>query len=175
MKKLLVASVGLVFLFCLAVPAVSEQRGSTGDKKFDSTLERIDLRAKADPEVLIEQLSSRYNISGPDIRQAKETYSLGAADIFMATALAKVTHRPVLFVAEEYDKNPGRGWGVMAKGMGIKPGSRAFHNMKRNADRSLAHLESAAKSKQKHEQKMKKAHEQKMEKDSPVKGTGKAR
>jgi hypothetical protein len=50
MKKLLVASVGLVFLFCLAVPAVSGQRGSTGDKKFDSTLERIDLRGKADPE-----------------------------------------------------------------------------------------------------------------------------
>jgi hypothetical protein len=175
MKKLLVASVGLVFLFGLAVPAGSEQAGGTGDKKFDSTLERIDIQAKADPEVLIEQLSSRYNISAPDIRQAKETYGLGAADIFMATALAKVTHRPVLSVAEEYDKGQGIGWGVMAKDMGIKPGSRAFHDMKRNADRSLAHLETVAKSKQKHDQEMKKAHERKMKKDSQVKGTGTAR
>jgi hypothetical protein len=166
MKKLLVVSVGLVFLFGLAVPASSEQRGSTGDKKLDSKLEQINVQAKADPEAFIDQLSSRYNISGPDIRQAKETYSLGAADIFMATALAKVTHRPVLSVAEEYDQNQGIGWGVMAQDMGIKPGSRAFHNMKKNADRSLAHLESVAKSKQKHEQKMKKAHEQKMKKDS---------
>ena len=174
MKKLLVASVGLALLFGLAGPANPAQWGSTGDRKLDSTLESINVLARSDPDGFIEQLSSRYNIFGSEIRQAKETYGLGAADTFMATALAKATHRPVVAVAEEYNRNQGEGWGVLAKDMGIKPGSRAFHQMKRNARGSLADLESVAEAKQKHEQEMKKAHEKKMKKDSQSKNNGKA-
>jgi hypothetical protein len=175
MKKLLAALAGLVVLVGLAHGAGSEPSDNTGDRKLDSTLEKINLAAKADPDGFIKQLSSRYNIPEQEIRQTKETYRLGAADMFMATALAKATHRPVLSVAEEYNKNQGRGWGVMAKEMGIKPGSSEFHELKRGARGSLDHMESAAKSKQKHEREMKKEHEQRMKKDSQGKGQGKSR
>ena len=100
-----------------------------------------------------------------EIRQAKEEYGLGAADLFMATSLAKATHRPVLSVAEEYRRGQGKGWGVLAMDMGIKPGSRAFQALKKNARGSLAHMDSVTKSELKHEREMQKAHEQKMKKD----------
>jgi len=175
MKKLLAASVGLVFLVGMAYGMGSKPSGSTGDRQLDSTLEQINIAAKADPDGFIKQLSSRHNIPEQEIRQAKEAYGLGAADLFMATALAKKTHRPVLSVAEKYKQNQGKGWGVLAKDMGIKPGSSEFHELKRDAHGSLDHMKSMAKSKQKHEQEMKKEREQRMKKDSQGKGHGESR
>jgi hypothetical protein len=63
----------------------------------------------------------------------------------------------------------------MAKDMGIKPGSRAFHEMKRNARESLEHMGSVTASRQKHDQKMQKEHEQKMKRDSRGGNNGKSR
>jgi hypothetical protein len=175
MKKLLAASTGLFVLVSLAYGMGSKPSGSTGDKKLDSTLEMIDIEAKTDPDGFIEHLSSRHSIPKQEIHQAKETYSLGAADIYMATVLAKLTNRPVLFVAEEYNKNQGKGWGVIAKDLGIKPGSREFHQLKGGAQGSLNHMRSMAKSKQQHEREMKQGQEQRMKKDSKGKDHGKSR
>ena len=175
MKKLLAVSVGLVFLVGLAHGMGSKPSGNTGDRQLDSTLERINIEAKADPGGFIKQLSSRLNIPEEEIRQVQETQGLGAADLYMATALANATHRPVLSVAEEYKKNQGKGWGVLAQEMGIKPGSSEFHALKSGARGSLDHMRTAVKSKQKQEREMKKAHEQKMKKESQGKGQAKSR
>jgi len=43
-----------------------------------------------------------------------ERNGLGHEDIYMATALSKISKRPVGVVAEDFHKNPGRGWGVQA-------------------------------------------------------------
>ena len=175
MKKLLAASVGLVFLVGVAHAMGSKPRGGTGDRKLDSTLEKINVEAKADPDGFIEHLSSRYNTPEQEIRQARETYGLGAADIFMATALGKATNRSVHSVAEGYKENQGKGWGVMAKDLGIKPGSRAFKELKRDAQVSLDHMKSKAKAKQKQVREAKEEHDQRMKKDSQGKGRGKSR
>lgn len=175
MKKLLAASAGLFFLVGVAHGMGSKPSGSTGDKTLDSTLEKINIEAKADPDGFIEHLSLRHNIPKQEIQQARETYGFGAADTYMATALAKITNRPVLSVAEEYKKNQGKGWGVMAKDLGIKPGSREFHKLKGGAQVSLDHMRSMAKSKQKHQREMKQEHEQGMKKDSKGKSHGKSR
>ena len=35
-------------------------------------------------------------------------------------------------VLKEYKANKGRGWGVIAKKLGIKPGSKEFHELKKD-------------------------------------------
>jgi hypothetical protein len=129
----------------------------TGDWRLDSTLEQLNIAASADPDAFVRRLSSMNNFPEQQLRHARDTYGLGGADLFMATALARETHRPVLYVAEEFKQNQGKGWGVLAQDLGIKPGSSEFHQLKRDAKGSLGYMKSTAKSKQKHEQSMKKA------------------
>jgi len=172
MKRLLAAFVGFVLLAGPAYGGGSQPSGNTGDRKFDSTLERINVAAQADPDGFIRQLSSRYITPEQEIRQTRETYGLGGADLYMATAIARATGRPVLSVAEEHGKNQGKGWGVIAQEMGIKPGSSAFHALKKGAQGSLDHMQSAAKERQKHERELKKEQERQKKKESQGKGKG---
>lgn len=175
MKKSLATSVGLLVLVGLAHGMGSKPWSSTGDRQLDATLEKINIEAKADPDGFIKQLSLRHNIPEQEIRQAQETYDLRAGDLLMATALAKASQRPVLSVAEEYKKNQGKGWGVMAKELGIKPGSREFHELKNGAQGSLNHVKSLAKSKQKLEQETNQGHDRSMKKGSQGTSHGKPR
>src|SRR3546814_19499812 len=46
-------------------------------------------------------------------------------------AIAHALGIPCIDVVHEYDRHPGQGWGVVAKRLGIKPGSAAFHALKR--------------------------------------------
>jgi hypothetical protein len=147
MKKFLTAATCLVFLGLLVHGANSVQQTKTGDRKLDSLLGKINKQAEAEPEAFIRQLSQQHNIPEGEIRQAKERHRLSYGDAYMATALSRISKRPVGVVAEEYSKNRGRGWGVMAMNMGIKPGSPAFHQMKAHARGSLDHMETLAKAK----------------------------
>lgn len=51
-------------------------------------------------------------------------------DVYYACSIARSLGRPCLDIANEYDRD-GRGWGVTAQRLGIKPGSPAFHALKR--------------------------------------------
>jgi hypothetical protein len=42
--------------------------------------------------------------------------------------------RSIDVVTAQYKKNKGRGWGALAKSLGIKPGSPEFHALKRGDD-----------------------------------------
>ena len=49
----------------------------------------------------------------------------------MTIGLAKIINRPVDVVVNEYNANKGQGWGVIAKQLDIKPGSKKFHALKK--------------------------------------------
>ncbi|MFS8137071.1 MAG: hypothetical protein ACMG50_02975, partial [Thermomonas sp.] len=51
-------------------------------------------------------------------------------DVYYACTLAQVIGRPCGYVANEWERNHGQGWGVVAKRLGIKPGSAEFHRLK---------------------------------------------
>ena len=44
---------------------------------------------------------------------------------------AQVASRPVEVVTKEYQAHKGLGWGVIAKNLGIKPGSKEFQALKK--------------------------------------------
>ena len=51
-------------------------------------------------------------------------------DVYMACSIASLIGRPCRYVVEQYERDHGQGWGVIAKRMGIKPGSAEFHRLK---------------------------------------------
>jgi hypothetical protein len=52
-------------------------------------------------------------------------------DVYYACAIAQVLGRPCRYVADYWDEHHGRGWGVVAQELGIKPGSAEFHRLKK--------------------------------------------
>ncbi len=172
MNKWLAVALGAVCLAGVAYGAGSDPWRGMGDRKFDSMVQSMNREAMADPDGFIRQLSARHGIPESDLRQARETHGLDPGDLYMASSLAWITHRPILVVAEDYKKNPGRGWGEMAKEMGIKPGSREFHDMKADARGSLADMKSMAKARQKHERQMMKEQKKRMKQESKGRGQG---
>lgn len=56
------------------------------------------------------------------------------AHAYMVLRLGEMAHQPFERVMEEYHKNKGKGWGVIAKNLGIKPGSAEFHALKGGHD-----------------------------------------
>jgi len=176
MKKFLTAATCLVFLGLLVHGATSVQQTKTGDRKLDSLLGKINKRAEAEPDVFIRQLSQKHNIPEEEIRQAKERHSLSYGDTYMATAISRISKRPIGVVAEEYKQNQGKGWGVMAMNMGIKPGSSEFKQMKANARGSVDHMKTTAKAKkrqQKQEIKREREFDRKIKAEAQGKGQGK--
>lgn len=51
-------------------------------------------------------------------------------DVYYACTIAQVIGRPCSYVVNEWERDNGQGWGVIAKRMGIKPGSAEFHRLK---------------------------------------------
>ena len=111
MKKFLTVVAGLIFLGLLVQSATSVQQSKTGDRRLNTLLGKIDARAEAEPDVFFQQLSQRHDIPEQEIRQAKERHGLGYGDIYMATALSRISKKPVGTVAEDFQQEPGPGLG----------------------------------------------------------------
>ncbi len=147
MKKLLTVTMGLVFLGLLVQGTAFAQRTMTGDRVLDSLLTKITLQERSDPEGFILHLGRSQRVPDEEIRQARIRFGLNAGDTYMATVLSRIFKTSVGDVAEEFSKNQGRGWGVMALNRGIKPGSLEFKEMKANARDSVDNMKTMAKAK----------------------------
>ncbi len=147
MKRTLTTATFLVFLGLFFQSGAFALQTGTGDWNLDYQLGKINERAKANPDGFIQHLSQDYGIPQEEIRQAKERHGLSYGDTYMATALARKNHRRVGDVAAEYEQNQGKGWGVMAMNMDIKPGSPEFKELKAGARGSVDHMKTMAKDK----------------------------
>jgi len=75
------------------------------------------------------------------------------ADAYMVFRMGELSHQPVERVVDEYKEDRGKGWGVMAKRLGIKPGSKEFHALKRGHDFGRDNKKSKGKDKRKDKRK----------------------
>lgn len=131
MKKVL----SVFYVLFLAVSAYSQVSFSakTGDSEFDATLSDMNVRAKADLKLFKKDLSVSFGVNEGKLDNLMVSYNMQPADLYMALQLAKETTKPVEQVAESFKSNKDKGWGVIAKELGIKPGSKEFHELKNNA------------------------------------------
>ena len=52
-------------------------------------------------------------------------------DAFLCLQLGQMARKPPERVVQTYQRSHGKGWGAIAKELGIKPGSSDFHALKR--------------------------------------------
>lgn len=146
----MIMAMGLVL--CMWAAAVADTSlgfsARTGDTEFDLYLSDMDASARLDMDGFMLELSHTHNVPEPDVRALFTVHHMGPADAFMALEIARLAARPLADIVVIYKKDHGKGWGELAKQMGIKPGSKEFHALKGNA--SKAKDKAKGKSKDKH-------------------------
>lgn len=101
----------------------------TGDKELDISLNKINIDAKSDINNFIKNISTSYKVESKKIQKMLQS-KMEPADIVMTLDIAQISGNSVEAIAEEYKENKEKGWGQIAKNMGIKPGSPEFHQLK---------------------------------------------
>lgn len=104
----------------------------SGDVELDASLNDINIKAKADLTLFKKDLSIEFNIGEPKIEKML-TAQLSPADVFMVCQVADLTKKEPEVVVTSFNSNKDKGWGAIAKEMGIKPGSAEFHALKGKA------------------------------------------
>jgi len=116
----------LLLLACLTIPMPA----IAGD--FD-WLKQLNLTAGNDLSDFRATLDTRFHVGDAQVRVVLSNVT-SPADSYMVLRLSELSDRPVDDVLDVYRNNHDGGWGVVARHLGIKPGSRAFHALKRGHD-----------------------------------------
>ena len=96
---------------------------------LDSFLSNLNIQARADLPGFSARVSSQFGVPQAQVQTVISTVR-EPADAFMVFQLGQMAHRPPETVVQTYQTHKGKGWGVIAKELGIKPGSREFHALK---------------------------------------------
>lgn len=97
---------------------------------LDGFLKNLNIQAQADMNGFSARLSAQFGVPELQVRTVISTVK-EPSDAFMCLQLGQWTQKPTEQVVNVYKANQGKGWGVIAKSMGIKPGSAEFHALKR--------------------------------------------
>lgn len=105
----------------------------TGDATLDVTLNSINVQATANIGPYTAELSASFGVGQPQIQAWLTVDKMEPAEVYLALELGKLSGKPPATVVTLYKQNKGKGWGAVAKALGIKPGSAAFKALKTNA------------------------------------------
>ncbi len=119
----------MLFLVLMVLLLVSS-RAVAGD--FD-WVKNFNIQAEADPSGIRARLATRFKIGGAEIEAVLSNVEK-PADAYMVFRLGEMSKQSTSYVVEKYKAGKGKGWGALAKSLGIKPGSREFHALKRGND-----------------------------------------
>ncbi|MDY6881315.1 MAG: hypothetical protein V2J25_01505 [Desulfatiglans sp.] len=79
------------------------------------------------------RLAARFNVGDMQIKTVLSNVEK-PSDAFVLFRLGEMSNCPMDRVVEKYKAQKERGWGVFAKSLGIKPGSKDFHALKQGHD-----------------------------------------
>jgi hypothetical protein len=112
----------------------------------------FNFRAESDPSGFRARLEARFQIGDMEINTVLGNVH-EPADAYILLRLGEMSNLPIDHVIEKYKPVKGRGWGAIAKSLGIKPGSKDFHDLKQaqdlydNVDRGNGKVKGKAKGK----------------------------
>lgn len=112
----------MIFVVLVSLPGVAAA-------SLDSFLGSVNAQARVDLPGFHATVSAQFGVPVPQV-QAVLGRVATPADAFMVFQLGQMSHRPPDTVLQTYQAHQGKGWGVIAKELGIKPGSREFHALK---------------------------------------------
>ena len=113
----------LVFVCVLLFPGTATASG------LESFLDQVDVRASKDMGSFRADLSLSFDVSSGTLDGLFKLMSK-PSDVYMCLRIGEVAKQPIDRVVEEQQQHKGQGWGVIAKNLGIKPGSEEFHALK---------------------------------------------
>jgi hypothetical protein len=105
----------------------------TGDVWVDTRLGEINDYGRRYRDPFVSEMTGHYGAPRSLVLDLLDRRGWAPADVYFACAIARALGIPCLDVVQRYERNPGQGWGNLAKQMGIKPGSPAFHALKNGA------------------------------------------
>jgi hypothetical protein len=91
----------------------------------------FNIQAEQDPSGFRVRLAARFQIGNAQIDAVLSNVK-NPADAYIALRLGEMSRQPVDHVIRQY--KAGKGWGAVAKSLGIKPGSKEFHALKQGQD-----------------------------------------
>jgi len=97
---------------------------------LDGFIKSLNVEAKADLGAFKLRLSSQFGVPVPKVEAIMASVAT-PGDAYMCFRVGQVASQPVDVVMKEYQAHKGQGWGVIAKNLGIKPGSKEFHALKK--------------------------------------------
>lgn len=93
-------------------------------------LSSVNKQALSDIKTFNNKLSSQFGVPVPDVDAILRSVP-NPADAFMILHLSHLSHLAPQVVLQRYQRSKGKGWGSLARELGIKPGSPEFHALKR--------------------------------------------
>jgi hypothetical protein len=97
---------------------------------LNSFLGSVNVEARADMKNFSVKLSTQFGVPLPQVDVIVRSVA-APADAFMVLQLGQMSHQQPQAVLQTYQRKKGKGWGELAKELGIKPGSPEFHALKR--------------------------------------------
>lgn len=123
MKKTL-----FTLLILASFPTFGQISFNTGDASFDAELNTINKEATNDLATFKNDLSKEFGVTIAKIDGLLK--EMKPAEALLSIKISTVAEIPLEKVVESYKVNKDKGWGHIAKELGIKPGSAEFHALK---------------------------------------------
>ena len=124
--KNLILFIGII---CLGTFQASSQINfGTGDKTLETELNQINVNANKNIDEFALNMTKELNTTKSTIDGYLQI--LKPAELVLADRIGKITGKPLVTVIDVYKKDKDKGWGAIAKELGIKPGSPEFHQLK---------------------------------------------
>jgi hypothetical protein len=92
-------------------------------------MRHVDAQAKSDMKRFHETVAAQFGVPEVQVRAVVGKVH-DPAQAFMIFQLSHMSHQPLERVMPVYEAHKSKGWGAMAKELGIKPGSPEFHALK---------------------------------------------
>lgn len=124
----------LVPLICLVISLTIFIPTAGADSGLDLALTELNAAARLDFGSYKANIGLSYNLSASKIEYMHVSLRMQPSDIFMVAELSVLCGMPIDRVVVVYQKNKHKGWGQIAKQLGIKPGSAKFHALKSKAN-----------------------------------------
>ena len=124
----------LALMAALGVPLAAQTFSfNTGDASLDVTLNSLNVQASADVGPFTAELSASFGVAQPQIKVWMAEERLQPAEVYLVLELGRIASRPPASVIAVYRVNKKKGWGAVAKALGIRPGSPEFKALKSSA------------------------------------------
>lgn len=128
-----------LFVFTFNFYLVSAQISfHTGNVQLDADLNIINKHARTNLSSFRTDMKLSYNLSDNKFDYMNVNLGMVPGDMYLSLEISRIKRVSLDDVLIVYREHKSKGWGVIAKQLGIKPGSSEFHQLKNNASSKKA-------------------------------------